>query len=141
MLENATLLTSDYLKNEMNYTLDGASAFQREKFRDYYLDICSFVRANHYTKPTMAQIEEYLTTGSYTLVNADKSEEVISCPIAEESERKYLFMRAMGKQLIYDMLGGRANMFRGESKADSTCRDMVALIKQLGLFQRTPFSY
>lgn len=132
MFENATLLTSDYLINELGYTIDGGSSFQRAKFKDYYIDTCSFINENHFAKPSMSNIEEYLSVGA---VNIGKT--FIKSNIANENERKDLFKRAMGKQLIYDMLNGRASMFRGEK--DGICLDMVKLVKMLGLFKRTPF--
>lgn len=134
MFKHATLLTADFLRNELGYHMPLDAATQKAKFKDYYISTCAYVREHHFLKLTPAALEEYLQAGEYTY-NAQAR---IKCPLAHEDERKYYFMFAMGKQLIYDFTNGRGAMIRGADKSFNLCDDFVDTIKMLGLYQRTP---
>jgi hypothetical protein len=134
MFETSTLLTADFLKNEMGYTMPGDASFQKAKFKAYYVSTCAYIREHHYLKLTPANIEAYLSAGEFIYDEFN----TITCSISTADEREYYFKLAMAKQLIYDFTGGRGAMLRGADNRFNVCADFVDPIKMLGLYQRSP---
>lgn len=134
MFKHATLLSKDFLRNELGYKMPLDAATQKAKFKDYYISTCAYIREHHYLKLPPAAIEEYLLMGEYVYDDFNR----ITCPITYADERKYYLLFAMGKQLIYDFSGGRGAMIRGSDNRFNLCTDFVDTIKLLGLYQRTP---
>ena len=132
LFKDATILTADFLKNEFGLNLGMPAEIEQAKFKDYYLTTCEYIREHYYLEPTNTQIEAYLLTGTYTY----DTEHVVTCAITDETMRKYIFLHAQAKQLLYDKLGGRGAMLRGEDKQFNVCPDFVNDIKMLGLYQR-----
>lgn len=138
MFDNSTMLTKEWLLNEMSYEMEGFPKWQENKFKDYYTIICGFIRDRHFLRLSPAEIEEYITNGEYTYTSADIGEVVkITCNITDKDERAYYFKLAQAKQLIYDFNNGRAAMIRGEDMRYGVCADTINALKILGLRQRT----
>lgn len=132
MFENATKLQADDLRNKTGFELPMPATLRDNRFVEYYLSACAYVAEHNYLRPSPSQIEAFLKDGEVEI----KGSKLIS-PIEDEGERKFMFIMAQAKQLIYDYTNGRGSMLRGEDKRYNVCEDFVTYIKQLGLFQRT----
>lgn len=132
MLKNATKLSTDWLYNNMAFSLEGEDNFVREKVSDYYITICGFIQDNHFLKLSAKAVEEYIAEGSYKHTASDDAVITISTDLDSET-RRYLFLRSQAKQLIYDFNNGRASMIRGER--GTVCPDTITILKQLGLYK------
>jgi peptidase E len=137
MFDNATKLTPDILMNDFSFKTPWEQKQEVNKLLEYYFNTCAVVRELYYLHPTREQIEEYITNGNYIYIDSLGNETDVICPITDVSERKYIFLAAQAKQLIYDIGGGRGAMLRGEDKKYNLCEDAIDKIKELGLYQRT----
>jgi len=127
MFENATKLTADFLKNELEFKTEMTAKLEKVKFNEYYMISCDIIKNNFYLEPTPEQIETYITTGAYTHTDTLDNETIVTCPITDLATRTYLFQMAQAKQLIHDFDNGRGTIND----------DVYIYIKQLGLYQRT----
>ena len=123
-----TLLTKDFLTNDMAYESKLPASMETAKFNDYYYAVCDYIREVFYLEPTNEQIEQIIETGILG---------VFKCPITDKTEREYVFKRAMAKQFIFDMVNGRGAMMRDDLQGFNICLDTQSAIKSLGLYQRT----
>jgi hypothetical protein len=138
MYENTTKPDSDFLKNEAGLDISVyAPAELTKRINEYYLNICNAVRELYYLKPTRANVETYIVSGSYDYTDFCGIVTTVECPVSDSAERAYLFKMAQARQLQYDMNAGRAAMLRGEDMKFNLCQDTVSIIKSLGLYQRT----
>lgn len=132
MLEDATKLTKEFLKNEENYITGFDATAEEVKFKEYYLNLCYAIDEIFYVSPTPKEIERFISEGCF-----ERAGERYSSPIDDAEMRKYLFLKAQAKQFIYDMDNGRSAMFRGEDNKYLLSKDSVSALKSLGLCQRT----
>lgn len=123
-----TLLTKDFLTNEMAFDSGMNASLETAKFNDYYYAVCDYIREVFYLEPTNEEIEQIIETGVL---------DTFVCPITDQSERQYVFKRAMAKQFIFDMVNGRGAMMRDDLQGFNICLDTQSAIKSLGLYQRT----
>ena len=125
--KNATVLTSDWLKNECSYELYMLVPHERKTtYQNYYIDMCAVIHHLHCMRFSPQEVESRLEDPG-SLATAVKS----------PAERKYQFLLATAKQLMYDVANGRTQMIRGEDGNFDLCRDARAILDMLGFCQRT----
>lgn len=122
-----TLLSKEFMHDELNY--DCRDENINIAFKDMYYKMCNYVSANNVYKPTTADIENWLNTGKFN------NHTRIRSGISSECERKYLFKRAMGLQLIYDLANGRNTLITGTDKSSDITREAKDSLDMLGLIQ------
>lgn len=121
-----TILDSGFMKNELDFV---PMVETQLLYKDYYMKICQYVYRNSVYRPTPSEIEEFLQNGFCGRFFKVKSH------IETAEERKYLFKRAMGLQLIYDTNNGRQSMIKGTNSADDVCRETYEALDVIGLIQ------
>ena len=128
-----TILTKDWLKNNLALELNFSTTKAEATYKEYYLKVCQFIHDNFYLKLTPNQIEEYILNGEFEY---DK-DNIVSCDINEYLDRQYLFLLAQAKYLEYEKFNGKGGMISdGNARLYRHSDEFIDIIKQLGLYQR-----
>ena len=122
-----TLLTDEFLHEELDFVpmVENTNIL----YKDYYAKICSYINHVNAFQLTMSEIEEWLENGK------TKKSCYFRSGVADKSERKYWFKRAMGLQLIYDIKNGRNTMINGKEGKDDISREAKTALEIIGLLQ------
>lgn len=128
-----TILTKDWLKNNIALELNFSTLKEEATYKEYYLKTCQLIHDVFYLEPTPSEIEEYLKNGEVTIKNIK-----IVCRIKNREDREYLFLLAQAKYLEYEKYNGKGGMISdGTARAYKYSDEVIDIIKQLGLYQRS----
>lgn len=129
-----TILTTDWLKNNLDLSLNFSTTKEAATYKDYYLKICQIIYDNFYLKLMPSDIEEYIADGKFEY----DENNTITCGITTLADRQYLFLLAQAKQLQYEKFNGIGGMIAdGNAQLYKVCPEVIGIIKQLGLYQRS----
>lgn len=120
-----TILTDEFMQEELDFIPMVEN--KQILFKDYYYKICQYINKVSAYSLTPNQIEQWLSTGTAQGVKVRTN--------VDAETRKYMFMRAMGLQLIYDFNNGRNTMVKTTNGADDICRETHEALKTIGLLQ------
>jgi len=122
------LLNDEFMKQELDFAplTENNSAV----YKDYYYKVCSYIGSNNPYKLLPSDIEKIIQTGSCVKTGC------CVCKNMPNDEREYLFKRAMGLQLIYDMGIGRNTMAKGSNTDEDICRETKDILNSLGLLKQ-----
>ena len=122
-----TILTDEFMKNELDFDVDTASS--QKLYKDYYNTFCQVVFSKNAFRPTPADIEQWMEQGYFSKAS------YLKCGISDSKERKNWFLRAMGLQIIYDKNNGRNSMIKGSDGAFDINRESIDCLNIIGLIQ------
>lgn len=122
-----TILTDEFLLNELDFTVNSASS--EKLYKDYYYDFCQVVHQKNAFRPSISDIEEWIEQGYYSKAP------YLKCAEKDATQREYLFKRAMGLQVIYDSSNGRNAMIKGTDGIYDVCREAESCLELLGFIQ------
>lgn len=129
-----TIPDYDYLKNTMAFEPQLTKQVTDTIIADTYKNVCDFIRANNYVKPTDTMIESFITGGSFEFTDKHGWTNTFTCDIEALADRQELFKNAIAKQFIFDLNNGRKAMTDG---VDLVCHDTISRLKTLGLIVRS----
>ena len=126
-------IDTDYLKNEFGFEDKTSLLIQQANLIDTHWNVYGYVQQEMFGRPSIEQIGDYVTNGSYEYVDRFGWTGKIECPVLDEEERLNLFKRAIAKQYIYDYVNGRSSMVGG---GFAVCPDSMMALKILGLLRK-----